>query len=118
LKAKDVNRRRLSATLLAQIELVPQSSVPALQAALKDADMIVRVNVATCLYRILLTLLSPTAQGKEERLKGQGQEAVTVLMTALTNKLLRVQAVAALAKAGPQAKEAIPALLRALQDEN
>ena len=76
--------------------------MPALQAALKDQDLTVRVTVAAALCRV----------------PGQVQETVGVLVTALTNRALRSGAVAALAEAGAQAKEAIPALLVALQDEN
>src|SRR5207244_11110391 len=102
LKEKNLNLRRLSAAVLAQIEPVPQAAVPALQAALKDQDLTVRVTVAAALCRV----------------PGQVKETVAVLVSALTNRALRSGAVAALAEAGAQAKEAIPALLVALQDEN
>src|SRR5262249_51185794 len=102
LKEKNVNLRRSSATILAQIEPVPESAVPTLRAALLDQDMTVRVNIAASLCSV----------------PGQTKEAVAILIAALTNRALRSQAVAALAKAGPQAKKAIPALLAALQDEN
>jgi HEAT repeat protein len=83
------------------MEPVPQSAVPALQAALKDLDAMVRVHVATALCG----------------LPGQGRVAVPVLISALKDRAWRVGAVTALATVGPEAKEALPALLATLADD-
>src|SRR5262249_5077236 len=49
---------------------------------------------------------------------GHFKEALPMLHAALKNRLVRLQAVDVLGKAGPEAKEAVPALLGALQDES
>src|SRR5205823_6317121 len=126
-----------SATVLGQIEPVPQSAVPSLQAALKDQDMTVRINVAASLCRGPLTLPSPPSAGGEGRVRGQVKEAFPVLVTALTNRALRAQAVAPLAKLvddedanvrllavraiarpGRIAADVVPALIKALRDKD
>ena len=88
---------------------MPPEAVPALQAALQDDDLSVRLHAAMCLCSV----------------PGKVKEAELVLMPALANKTARSsrilelqhQAVTALGKAGPAAKDAIPALLEALKTE-
>jgi HEAT repeat protein len=102
LKEKNALTRRSSATVLSQIEPIPEGAVPALQSGLKDHDPAVRLNVAACLCN------------GARRVK----EAIPVLSAALKDRSLRSQAVEVLGRTGPQASEAIPALLEALQGDN
>jgi HEAT repeat protein len=101
LKDNQVALRRFSAKLLVEIGRLPERVVPALRAALKDSDPMVRFDVAVCLCDI----------------PGHRKEALTVLVPALTNRGLRSQALDALSKAGPEAKEAIPAILDELYED-
>jgi HEAT repeat protein len=120
LQEKNVMLRRSSARLLAEIAGVPQESIPALRAALKDQDLVVRVNAAVCLCGIHPKPLRRPGRSQVHQASAppeQVKEAVAVLLPALKNKGLRNQAVEALAKAGPEAKDAIPALLGELEDD-
>jgi HEAT repeat protein len=101
LEENDVTLRRSSARLLVEIGRLPERIVPALRTAMKDSDSIVRVSAAACLGGI----------------PGHGKETVSVLGPALKNRALRFEAVEALGKAGPEAKDAIPALLGELHDD-
>jgi HEAT repeat protein len=100
LKDKDPKVRNSSAPLLAQIGPIPESAVPELQAALKGKDALIRVNAAEALCG----------------LPGHIKEAIPVLLPALRNRFQRSGAIDALAKAGPEAKDAVPALVSLLQD--
>jgi HEAT repeat protein len=101
LKTNEVILRRASAQLLTAIGQLPEGTVPALRAILNDPEPMVRVDAAVCLCD----------------LPGYRKEAVPVLRSVLKNRALRAQAVDALSKAGPEAKEAVPALLEQLYDD-
>jgi HEAT repeat protein len=91
----------MCARVLAQIEPLPISAVPALQAALNDEELGIQVNIAASLCAI----------------PGHVKETIPVLVKALKDRTFGYQAVAVLGKAGPEAKEALLPLLDALQDQ-
>jgi len=97
---KVIARVRASFTKLG----APAQAVPALIAALGDANENVRANAAKALARI-----GPAAV-----------EAVPTLIAALgdANENVRANAAKALARIGPAAVEAVPALIAALGDAN
>ena len=101
LRDQNLSQRRFCAQFLRQIGPLAPSAVPALQAALKDPDRAVQVSAAACLCAI----------------PGHVKEALPVLLTALKDPNLRGPAITALGNAGPEAKEALPALASALQEE-
>lgn len=102
LQDSDVYVRGWSLTALAEFGADARAAVPALKGILKEADPLLHVDAANALSRL-----------------GEKKEAVTALIDALKNAKEKwddtASAAAVLAEIGPDAKAAVPALLKALE---
>ncbi len=98
LKDKEVQVRRAAVRALSMIKADRKVTIPLVVDLLKDADP----NVAT---RALHSITEA------------GAEAVPALTAALTHPEARYWACIALAEMGPQAKDAVPGLIKVLADE-
>jgi HEAT repeat protein len=96
--------RAIGARLLGECGPAAQSTIPAVSKLLKDPDGDVRVAAAEALLK-----MAPDAPGND---------ALGTLRDALRSRdlLTRVRAAEALGGRGAQAKDALPALLEAVQD--
>ncbi|HLJ94892.1 MAG TPA: HEAT repeat domain-containing protein, partial [Gemmataceae bacterium] len=102
LKDKDASLRRTCATVLSQIDPLPPLAIPPLQEVLKDPDFAVHSYGALSLCRV----------------PGHMKETLPLLSAALQRRFLRDPIIDALGRAGAEAKDALPALLRTLQDDS
>src|SRR5439155_18531549 len=101
LQSEDARVHRASAAILAQIDPLPPSAAAGLEKVLKDKDTTVAAYAALALSGI----------------PGHVKPALPVFVQALQKRQLRPQILEAMGKAGPEAKDALPILLRSLQDE-
>lgn len=102
LQDSDAYVRFWSITALAEFGTDARAALPALKKILKEADPLLHVDAANALWRL-----------------GEKKEAVTALIDALKNANEKWDATAGaafvLAEIGPDAKAAVPALLKALE---
>jgi HEAT repeat protein len=102
---------------------VAAEAIPTLNRALQDPAPQLRFQAAQALWevnhpveKVLPALLAGLKENNLTVRRGHVKEVIPVLLSALKNYPLRLQAVEVLGKAGPEAKEALPALVSALQD--
>ena len=105
LKSSDKSVRSSAASVLSRIGTDARTAVPALVDALKDSNQDVRLNAAIALHWISSDVK---------------RTAVTALLEVLkdSDPVLRGKAASALGDSGPEAKQAVPGLRKALKDHN
>lgn len=122
LKDENANVRWRAATALGEIGPEAREAIPALLAALEDRDRSTTDAAALAFERVIGKpgpSAPPSLEPSPQAFPGTADLGSLILsLTTDDNRSLRWRAAAALGEMGPAAKEAVPALIAALEDKD